>query len=137
VALLYGFKMDKIKTNTKKEHNPVGRPRLQVDLKILAKLCEIGCPDYEIAAVLGISQRTLARNFANYIQENREKGKASLRKKMWDKAIKKDSTDMQKWLSKQYLGMSDKLHQTTTTEPLPLIIEADAEDIDTDGKEKG
>ena len=56
---------------------------------------------------------------------------------MWDKAIKKDSTDMQKWLSKQYLGMSDKLHQTTTTEPLPLIIEADAEDIDTDGKEKG
>ena len=47
--------MDKIKTNTKKEHNPVGRPRLQVDLKILAKLCEIGCPDYEIAAVLGFS----------------------------------------------------------------------------------
>ena len=131
------MKSDKIKTNAQNEHNPVGRPSLQVDLKILAKLCEIGCPDYEISAVLGISQRTLARNFANYIQENREKGKASLRKKMWDKAIKKDSTDMQKWLSKQYLGMSDKLHQTTTTEPLPLIIEADAEDIDTDGKEKG
>ena len=124
-------------TDSQKQHNAVGRPRLQIDYKILSRLCQIGCPDYEIAKILGVSARTLRRNFADFIDEHREKGKASLRKKMWDKAIKKDSTDMQKWLSKQYLGMSDKLHQTTTTEPLPLIIEADAEDIDTDGKEKG
>jgi hypothetical protein len=129
--------MDKIKANMTKNRKGAGRPKIIVDIEILKNLASIGCPDYEIAKVLNVSARTLNRNYAEIIDQYREKGKASLRKKMWDKAIKKDSTDMQKWLSKQYLGMSDKLHQTTTTEPLPLIIEADAEDIDTDGKEKG
>ena len=129
--------MDKIKANVTKNKKGAGRPKIIVDIEILKNLASIGCPDYEIAKVLNVSDRTLNRNYAEIIDQYREKGKASLRKKMWDKAIKKDSTDMQKWLSKQYLGMSDKLHQTTTTEPLPLIIEADAEDIDTDGKEKG
>jgi len=41
------------------------------------------------------------------------------------------------WLSKQYLNMSDRIHNTNTTEPLPLIIEAKAEEVkDLNGKEK-
>ena len=72
----------------------------------------------------------MKRNFANFIEENKEKGKASLRKKMWDKAIKKDNTNMQIFLSKNVLGMSDKVQQTNVTEPLPLIIEADVEPVD-------
>ena len=32
------------------------------------------------------------------------------------------------WLSKNYLNMVDKVHTTSTTEPLPLIIEAKAEE---------
>ena len=122
--------MDKSKTKTQNKHNTVGRPRLVVDLDILGNLASIGCPMYEIAGVLGISQRTLKRNFANFIEENKEKGKASLRKKMWDKAIKKDNTNMQIFLSKNVLGMSDKVQQTNVTEPLPLIIEADVEPVD-------
>ncbi len=122
--------MDNIKTTTQKRHNQVGRPKLVVDLQILGNLAQIGCPNYEIASVLGISQRTLKRNFANFIEENREKGKASLRKKMWDKAVKKDNTHMQIWLSKNYLNMRDKVETQNVTEPLPLIIEADAEVVD-------
>ena len=122
--------MDNIKTTTQKRHNQVGRPKLVVDLQILGNLAQIGCPNYEIASVLGISQRTLKRNFANFIEENREKGKASLRKKMWDKAVKKDNTHMQIWLSKNYLNMRDKVETQNVTEPLPLIIEADAEIVD-------
>jgi len=122
--------MDNIKTTTQKRHNQVGRPKLVVDLEILGNLAQIGCPNYEIASVLGISQRTLKRNFANFIEENREKGKASLRKKMWDKAVKKDNTHMQIWLSKNYLNMRDKVETQNVTEPLPLIIEADAEVVD-------
>ena len=49
---------------------------------------------------------------------------------MWDKAIKKDNTNMQIFLSKNVLGMSDKVQQTNVTEPLPLIIEADVEPVD-------
>ena len=125
-------------TQTQKSHNPVGRPRLQVDYKILSKLASIGCPMYEIAMILGISQRTLKRNFANFIEQHRERGKASLRKKMWDKAVKKDNTMMQIWLSKNYLGMKDRTQTETITEPLPLIIEAKAEEVkDLNGKKKG
>ena len=41
------------------------------------------------------------------------------------------------WLSKNYLNMVDKVHTTSTTEPLPLIIEAKAEEVkDLNGKEK-
>ena len=38
------------------------------------------------------------------------------------------------WLSKNELNMVDKVHTTSTVEPLPLIIDAKAEEID--GEEK-
>ena len=115
-----------------------GRPKIIVDIEILKNLASIGCPDYEIASVLNVSARTLNRNYAEIIDQFREKGKASLRKKMWDKAVKKDNTMMQIWLSKNYLGMKDRTQTETITEPLPLIIEAKAEEVkDLNGKKKG
>ena len=122
-------------TNKTKKRQGAGRPRIIVDLEILKNLASIGCPTYEIASVMNVSARTLKRNFAEIIDQYREQGKASLRKKMYDKAVKKDNTMMQIFLSKNLLGMSDKVQQTNVTEPLPLIIEAQAEEID--GKEKG
>jgi len=127
--------MDKNKANIKEQKKNKGRPKIIIDVEILKNLASIGCPDYEIASVLGVSARTLKRNFAEIIDQYREQGKASLRKKMYDKAVKKDNTMMQIFLSKNMLGMSDKVQQTNVTEPLPLIIEAQAEEID--GKEKG
>ena len=94
----------------------------------MKNLASIGCPTYEIASVMNVSARTLKRNFAEIITQYKEQGKASLRKKMYDKAVKKDNTMMQIFLSKNMLGMSDKVQQTNVTEPLPLIIEAQAED---------
>ena len=130
--------MDKIKTkDIKKTQSKVGRPKAEVDVEILKNLASIGCPTYEIASVMNVSARTLKRNYAEIIDQYKEKGKASLRKKMFDKAVKKDNTMMQIFLSKNYLGMSDKVQQTNVTEPLPLIIEAKAEEVkDLNGKEK-
>jgi hypothetical protein len=116
--------MDKIKTDTSKA---LGRPKITIDLEILKNLASIGCPTYEIASVMGISARTLKRNYAEIIEQYKERGKASLRKKMYDKAIKKDNTNMQIWLSKNYLGMKDRTQNETIVEPLPLIIEADSD----------
>ena len=122
--------MDKNKaTDTEKTDSIRGRPKIYVDIEILKNLASIGCPTYEIAQVMGVSARTLKRNYADIIEQFREKGKASLRKKMFDKAIKKDNTMMQIWLSKNYLGMKDRSQTETITEPLPLIIDV------TDGKE--
>ena len=129
--------MDKNKANMTKNRKGAGRPKIIVDIEILKNLASIGCPDYEIASVLNVSARTLNRNYAEIIDQFREKGKASLRKKMWDKAVKKDNTMMQIWLSKNYLGMKDRTQTETITEPLPLIIEAKAEEVkDLNGKEK-
>jgi len=122
-------KNDKITTNNEQDKNPVGRPKIEIDEKILGNLAHIGCTIEEIGSILGVSARTLQRNFAEIITSNREKGKASLRKKMFDKAINKDNTMMQIWLSKNYLGMKERSIQETITEPLPLIIEAQAEDV--------
>ena len=132
------MKLDKTKAkDTIKTQSKVGRPKAEVDVEILKNLASIGCPTYEIASVMNVSARTLKRNFAEIIEQYKQKGKSSLRKKMYDKAVKKDNTMMQIFLSKNMLGMSDKGQQTNVTEPLPLIIEAKAEEVeDLNGKEK-
>jgi hypothetical protein len=122
--------MDKIKANKTEKRQGAGRPKIVVDIEILKNLASIGCPDYEIASVLNISAKTLKRNYADIVEQFKEKGKASLRKKMWDKAVKKDNTHMQIWLSKNYLGMKDRTQTESIVEPLPLIIDAKAEDVD-------
>ena len=128
--------MDKIKANKTEKRQGAGRPRIIIDVEILKNLASIGCPDYEIASVLNISPKTLKRNYAQILEQFKEKGKATLRKKMWDKAVKKDNTHMQIWLSKNYLGMKDRTQTETIVEPLPLIIDAKAEEIE-DGSKKG
>jgi transcriptional regulator with XRE-family HTH domain len=121
--------MDKIQIESNEQNkNEVGRPRIIIDEKVLANLASIGCTIEECASVLGVSARTLSRNYAEIIEENKNKGKASLRKKMFDKAMKHDNTHMQIWLSKNYLGMKDRTVNETITEPLPLIIEAQVVD---------
>ena len=122
--------MDKIKANKTEKRQGAGRPKIVVDIEILKNLASIGCPDYEIASVLNVSAKTLRRNYADIIDQSKEKGKASLRKKMFDKAIKKDNTHMQIWLSKNYLGMKDRTQTENINEPLPLVIDAKAEDVD-------
>tara|TARA_R100001480_G_scaffold47116_1_gene60201 strand:- start:450 stop:851 length:402 start_codon:yes stop_codon:yes gene_type:complete len=131
-------KNDKImRTNGQQKGNGVGRPKSKVDAKILGNLAHIGCTIEEIGSILGVSARTLQRNFAEIISSNKEKGKASLRKKMFDKAINKDNTNMQIWLSKNYLGMKDRSLQETITEPLPLIIDGKVEEVeDLNGKKR-
>ena len=116
--------------NKAEKRKQMGRPIKDVDEKILANLSQIGCTQEEIGSIVGISARTLQRRFADLLEVNKNKGKASLRKKMWDKAIKKDNTHMQIWLSKNELGMKERSVNETITEPLPLIIEADAEIVD-------
>ena len=122
------MKSDKNKTTKAEKRQPVGRPKKNIDIEILANLSQIGCTQEEIGGVMGVSVRTLQRNYAEIIEQNKNKGRASLRKKMWEKALKKDSTHMQIWLSKNELNMRDKVETQNITEPLPLIIEAEKVD---------
>ena len=128
------MKSDINKAEKKKQ---LGRPQKPIDEKVLANLSQINCTQEEIASILGVSARTLQRRYADLIEVNKNKGKASLRKRMYEKAMK-GNDKLMIWLSKQYLNMTDRIHNTNITEPLPLIIEAQAEEIkDSNGKEKG
>ena len=106
----------------------IGRPKKELDKDVIANLSQIGCTQEEIGAVVGISARTLQRRFADLIEDNKNIGKASLRKRMWSSALK-GNPNMMIWLSKNYLGMKDRTVQETINEPLPIIIEAKVEDV--------
>jgi len=133
------MKNDKIKTKDTIKTQSIGRPKKELDKDVIAKLSQIGCTQEEIGSCVGISARTLQRRYADLVKENKNKGKASLRKKMWDKAMRGQGNDkLLIWLSKNELNMRDKIETQSIVEPLPLIIEAKAEEVkDLNGKEKG
>jgi hypothetical protein len=122
------MKSDKIKANDTIKTQSIGRPKKELDEDVIAKLSQIGCTQEEIGSVVGISARTLQRRYADLVAENKNKGKASLRKKLWEKALKGDPK-LLIWLSKNELGMVDKIHTTQSVEPLPLIIDAKADEV--------
>jgi len=122
------MKNDKNKADDIIKTQSIGRPKKELDEEVIARLSQIGCTQEEIGSVVGISARTLQRRYADLVAENKNKGKASLRKVLWKKALKGDPK-LLIWLSKNELGMVDKIHTTSTVEPLPLIIDAKAEDL--------
>ena len=102
------------------------RKRIEIDWTRVADLCRIGCTLEEIADVLEVSHDTIERACWRdhkkawgdlYRQWYNSKLRESLRRKMFEKAMKGD-TIMQIYLSKQYLGMSDSpiIQQTVEKE---------------------
>ena len=122
------MKNDKTKATDTIKTKSMGRPKKELDEDVIAKLSQIGCTQEEIGSVIGISARTLQRRYADLVSENKNIGKASLRKKLWEKALKGDPK-LLIWLSKNELNMVDKIHTTQTVEPLPLIIDAKADEV--------
>jgi hypothetical protein len=113
---------------------PAGRPKIEVDWAHIEKLAHIQCTIEEVVAVTGISHDTLDRrskeeygiNFADFLRQKKEGGKASLRRRQWLSAIEDKNTTMMIWLGKQYLAQSDKQEtKLTDDKPKKLIIEMD------------
>jgi hypothetical protein len=92
-----------------------GRPKKTVDFDTLEKLCNIQCTGEEIAAYFEIDYDTLNRiihehynmTFSEYFNQNRGKGKISLRRVQYQSAMSGNTT-MQIWLGKNWLGQTDK-----------------------------
>ena len=122
------MKNDKTKAKDTIKTQSIGRPKKDLDKDVIAKLSQIGCTQEEIGSVVGISARTLQRRYADLVAENKNIGKASLRKVLWKKALK-GNDKLLIWLSKNELNMVDKVHTTSVVEPLPLIIDAKADEV--------
>lgn len=81
---------------------------LDIDPEQVIKLAQLGCPVTDIAYVIGCSTDTLHRRFAAEIAKGKATSRTRLRQLMW-KSAEHGNITMQIFLSKQYLGFSDKV----------------------------
>mgnify|MGYP003509719092 CR=1 FL=1 len=82
-----------------------------LDLDLIEKLASIHCTNTEIASTIGCDSSLLSKpKYSEIITKGRERGKISLRRKMMETAMNGNVT-MMIWLSKQYLGMTEKVEQ--------------------------
>ena len=96
----------------------VGRPKKELDTKLIERLSSIFCTNEEIASVVECHADTLSDNFSEYLKKGRSRGKMSLRRMQWEKA-QTGNTTMLIWLGKQMLGQKDRLETSEEAQPLP------------------
>ncbi len=89
-----------------KQAKKTGRPLLTPDTDLIEKLAAIGCPNKEIASIIGISVDTLANRFSDFVDKGRLNGKTRLRKKQIEVAMSGNVT-MLIFLGKNMLGQAD------------------------------
>lgn len=80
--------------------------KVDIDFKMVQVLASYGCADHEIAAELGIGERTLQRR----AREALNKGRSTLRQKLRAAQLRlalEGNPTMLIWLGKQYLGQRD------------------------------
>ena len=96
-----------------------GRPLIEIseaDWERMSKLSQIFCTRNEIADIMSISVETLNRRckelfgltFGAWIDQQSARGKMSLRRAQYKKAIEEGNPQMLMWLGKQYLNQSEK-----------------------------
>lgn len=98
----------------------VGRPSIEISQNEFEKLCSLHCTLEEIAGWFKCSEDTIERwakrtysvNFAEIYKKHAGKGKISLRRKMFEIALN-GNVGMLVWLSKQHLGMTDRIEEKT------------------------
>lgn len=103
------------KKKTKANPKGAGRSKAGINWALVRDLCKIQCTGEEIASVLDIDYDTLQRackekyeiKFAEYIEQKKKGGKASLRRVQFKKALAGNPT-MLIWMGKQYLNQTDK-----------------------------
>lgn len=92
----------------------------RINKKMFENLCGYMCTEVEIADIFDVDEDTLntwcKKTYGCTFSETYKKysavGKMSLRRSMFKKAIEDENPTVQIWLSKQYLGMKDKVEYT-------------------------
>ena len=95
----------------KAEPKKNGRPKKQLDLEQIERLATIQCTDEEIALVMKMSAKTVARHkkdpkFAAALDHGRAMGRASVRRNQYQRAAA-GSDVMLIWLGKNLLNQRD------------------------------
>jgi len=105
--------------------------RKDIDPKQVELLAGCGCTHEEIAAKLGCSSDTLTRRFSDALATGKANGRASLRGKQFELAMKGNPV-MLVWLGKNMLGQKDRsaidLNSLTPEAALAILKAEAAED---------
>lgn len=92
-----------------------GRPKKQLDVRLLFELAKIQCTNPEICAVMRISPNVLYDDrYIEIVKSGRESGKMSLRRAQWRKAVEEGNPQMLIFLGKFYLGQKEELILNST-----------------------
>lgn len=129
--------------NSDNDKPKMGRPRKDIELEEVIKLCNIQCTLIEIAGFFGVSIDTIERRvkewsgqtFAEFYDIHRAPGRVSLRRQQFKKALEDGNTHMLKWLGIQYLGQKNQ-HEVTGSVPVSSISPKDILDIIESGQHK-
>lgn len=106
--------MNEIKKIKPEKKKKVGRPKTEINLDELERLCRLNCTMPEISAYFDIPLRTLEDKYTNEpeirqaIQKGRATGMLSLRRKQIQIMEETNNSTMAIWLGKQILGQTDK-----------------------------
>ena len=101
----------------------MARPKKHnIDPEQVEKLAALGCNNSEIASFFNCSESLIRKSYSEFIAKGKDKGKIRLRQLLW-KSAERGNVAMQIWLSKQYLGMTDKQEITTTELPEGFNVE--------------
>jgi hypothetical protein len=114
--------------------NKVGRPKVVIDWKKVGQYLQAQCKATGIATLFGISVDSLYTrckkdnnlDFTVFRQQKEAEGKELLRFKLYDLAMSGNLTACI-WLSKQYLGFSDRIEQTVNVPVLKITAMNDEE----------
>lgn len=103
----------------------MARPKVQIDVKTVERLAQLGCKTTEIADHFGVSVDTIDRRFAEELTKGRANIRMSLRQ--WQlKAAEKGNPTMLIWLGKQMLGQEDRsIFEVTKVSDEMLFAEAE------------
>lgn len=95
----------------------MARPKkYDIDPLQVEKLASYGCTNTEIADYFGCSKDLISKSYSTNIAKGKTSGKIRLRQLLL-KSAENGNVTAQIWLSKQYLGMSDKQEVVNTELP--------------------
>ena len=132
-----------------KHRAEMGRPRKEIDMATVERLCAMHCTGEEIAGFLDVSYPTLLarvkeqvksdgthyETFLEYFNVKSSEGKITLRRMQWNSA-NRGSVPMQIFLGKNLLNQTEKQQIDMTTETtIEVSLQEIQEENDTDEPE--